>query len=176
MVDLLKLIRNVPDFPKPGIQFKDITTLVKDATGLKESSERIAEVYKGKGVSKVVGIESRGYIFGSIIAYLLDAGLILVRKPGKLPADTYKESYELEYGTDTLEMHKDAVAKDEKILIIDDLLATGGTALATAKLVEKAGGKVEGIAFVIELTGSLKGREKLKGYNLTALLDIPVEE
>jgi adenine phosphoribosyltransferase len=176
MVDLLKLIRNVPDFPKKGIQFKDITTLVKDATGLKESCEKIANKFKGTGITKVVGIESRGYIFGSVVAYLLGAGFVLVRKPGKLPAKTIKETYSLEYGTDTIEMHEDAISKGEKVLIIDDLLATGGTALAAAHLVEKAGGKVEAIAFVIELTHSLHGREKLKGYNVFTLLDIPVEE
>ena len=176
MVDLAKLIRNVPDFPKKGIQFKDITTLVKDPAGLKESCENIAAKFKGKGITKVCGIESRGYVFGSLIAYLLGAGFVLIRKPGKLPAKTIKETYDLEYGKDTIEMHEDAINKGEKVLIVDDLLATGGTALAAAHLVEKAGGKVEGIAFVIELTHALHGREKLKGYNVFTLLDIPVVE
>ncbi|MHA1583918.1 MAG: adenine phosphoribosyltransferase [Promethearchaeota archaeon] len=176
MADLLKLIRNVPNFPKPGIQFKDITTLVKDAEGLKQASEEIANTFKNRGITKVVGVESRGYIFGSIIAYILNAGFILVRKPGKLPAETYSEEYNLEYGTDSLEIHKDSFDSGEKVLVFDDLLATGGTAKATVKLVEKAGGKVEGIAFIIELTGSLHGRESLKGYNIKSILKIPVKE
>lgn len=176
MVDLASLIRNVPDFPKKGIQFKDITTLIKDPSGLKEACERIAAEYKGKGIQKVVCIESRGFVFGGIISYILGAGMVLVRKPGKLPAATIKETYSLEYGTDTIEMHQDAIKKGEKCLVIDDLLATGGTALAAAHLVEKAGGKVEGIGFVIELSGSLHGREKLKGYKITSLVDIPVHE
>ena len=178
MVDLLKLIRNVPDFPIKGIQFKDITTVVADAAGLKESCEKLADLYKDKGITKVVGIEARGYIFGSVVAYLLGAGFIMVRKPGKLPAETYKVEYSLEYGTNTIEMHKDAISKGEKTLVIDDLLATGGTAIAAAQLVEKAGGIVSGITFMIELSGSLKGREALNkaGYEFTTLLDIPVEE
>jgi adenine phosphoribosyltransferase len=174
--DLSSLIRNVPDFPKKGIQFKDITTLVKDSDGLKEASEQIAKQFKGRSITKVVAIESRGYIFGSIIAYILGAGFVLVRKPGKLPAKTIKETYSLEYGTDTIEMHEDGINKGEKVLVIDDLLATGGTALAAAHLVEKCGGKVEGIAFVIELTESLHGRDKLQGYNVVSLVQIPVHE
>ena len=176
MVNLLDLIRNVPDFPIKGIQFKDITTLVLDPIGLKQSCDELAALYKGKGITKVAGIESRGYIFGTVVAYLLGAGFILVRKPGKLPADTYKVEYSLEYGTNEIEMHKDAVSKGEKVLIIDDLLATGGTAAATAKLIEKAGGIVESMAFVVELSGSLNGRDALKGYDVKALLDIEVSE
>ena len=178
MVDLEKLVRNVPDFPIKGIQFKDITTVVADPAGLKESCEKIADMFKGKGITKVVGIEARGYIFGSVVAYLLGAGFVLVRKPGKLPADTYKVEYSLEYGTNTIEMHKDAIKAGEKVLIIDDLLATGGTVLAAAKLVEIPGGKVEGIAFLIELTGSLKGGEALTkaGYKYSTLLKIDVHE
>ena len=178
MVDLLKLIRNVPDFPIPGIQFKDITTLVADAEGLKESCDQLAALYKDSHITKVLGIEARGYIFGSILAYLLGAGFVLIRKPGKLPADTYKVEYALEYGTNEIEMHKDAVSAGEKCLIVDDLLATGGTAIAAAKLVEQAGGIVEEMAFIIELSGSLKGREALEkaGYKFRALLDIPVDE
>lgn len=175
MVDLLKLIRNVPDFPKKGIQFKDITTLIRDPVGLKQACETIANKYKGKGIQKVVGIESRGFVFGGVVAYLLGAGFVLVRKPKKLPAEVFREEYALEYGTDAIEMHKDGVNKGEKCLVIDDLLATGGTALAAAHIVEKAGGKVEGIAFVIELTGVLHGRDKLKDYDITTLVQIPVE-
>jgi adenine phosphoribosyltransferase len=178
MVDLLKLIRNVPDFPIPGIQFKDITTLVADPDGMKESCERIADQYQDKGITKVVGIEARGYIFGGVVAYLLNAGFVLIRKPGKLPAETYQIEYNLEYGTNKMEMHKDAIIPGEKVLIVDDLLATGGTVIAAAHLVEQAGGTVESIAFVIELSGSLKGREVLEkaGYKFTTLLNIPVEE
>ncbi|MHA1792996.1 MAG: adenine phosphoribosyltransferase [Promethearchaeota archaeon] len=172
----LNLIRNVPDFPKPGIQFKDITTLIKDAEGLKNSIDDIVSAFKNKGIKKVAGIESRGFIFGAAIAYLLGVGFVLIRKPGKLPAETVSEEYQLEYGTDKIEMHVDAIEKGENVLIIDDLLATGGTAEAAAKLVEKAGGKVAAIAFVIELTGSLHGREKLKKYDVFSLVKIPVEE
>ncbi len=168
MVDLLDLIRNVPDFPKTGIQFEDITTLIKDAEGFKETCDRIVDEYRDAGITKVIGIESRGFIFGSVVAYLLGAGMVLVRKPGKLPAETFKETYELEYGTDTVEMHVDAVEAGEKCLVIDDLLATGGTSLATAHLVEQAGGVVVGLAFVIELTESLHGRQRFEemGYKV----------
>ena len=175
-MDLKKNIRNVPDWPKPGIQFKDITTLCKDFAPFKESCDRIAEHYKDKGIDKVVAIEARGYVFGGVVAYLLGAGFILIRKPGKLPYKTYSESYELEYGTDAIHMHIDAISEGEKVLVSDDLLATGGTAKAACKLVEKAGGIVEGVAFVIELTGSLHGREKLKNYDVFSLVEIPVEE
>ncbi len=175
-MDLLKYIRNVPNWPKEGIQFKDITTLCVAHEAFKEACDRLVAHYKGKGITKVAAIEARGYVFGSVIAYLIDAGFILVRKPGKLPADTIQETYELEYGTDTIEMHKGSIKEGEKVLIIDDLLATGGTAKAAANLIEKAGGVVAGIGFVIELTGSLQGREKLSGYEIFSLLDIPVEE
>ena len=175
-MDLLKYIRNVPDFPIEGIQFKDVTTLAKDAVAFKESCNLIAEKYKDKGITKVAAIEARGYVWGGVIAYLLDAGFILMRKPGKLPAESLVEEYELEYGTDQIQMHVGAVEKGEKVLIFDDLLATGGTAKAACNLVEKAGGIVAGVAFIIELTGSLHGRDKLKGYDIVALLDIPVEE
>ncbi|UYP46466.1 Adenine phosphoribosyltransferase [Candidatus Lokiarchaeum ossiferum] len=178
MVDLLKLIRNVPDFPIPGIQFKDITTLVHDKEGFKESCDKLAEIYKNRGITKVVGIEARGYIFGSVVAYLIGAGFVLIRKPGKLPAETYEMEYSLEYGTNKIEIHKDSIAKGEKVLIVDDLLATGGTAIASARLIEKAGGIVEEMAFVIELSGSLKGREAITkaGYKFSSLLEIPVDE
>ncbi len=175
-MDLLKFIRNVPNFPIEGIQFKDITTLAKNHAPFKESCDRITNHYKEKEISKVAAIEARGYVWGGAIAYKLGAGFILIRKPGKLPAETVKEIYDLEYGTDSIEMHKDAVEEGEKVLLFDDLLATGGTAKAACNLIEKAGGVVEGIAFIIELTGSLHGKDKLDGYDVVSLLKIPVEE
>jgi adenine phosphoribosyltransferase len=175
-MDLLKYIRNVPNFPIEGIQFKDITTLAKFHAPFKESCDRIINKFKEKGISKVTAIEARGYIWGGVLAYQLGAGFVLIRKPGKLPAQTLSEIYELEYGTDSIEMHKDAIEKGEKVLVFDDLLATGGTAKAACNLVEKAGGIVVGVAFVIELTGSLHGRDKLDGYNIFTLMEIPVEE
>jgi adenine phosphoribosyltransferase len=175
-MDLLNYIRNVPDWPKEGIQFKDITTLCKLHAPFKESCDRIVEHYKGRGITKIAAIEARGYIFGGVIAYQLGAGFVLIRKPGKLPYKTISETYELEYGTDTIEMHIDAIEKGEKVLVFDDLLATGGTALAACNLIKKAGGEVVGIAFIIELTGSLHGRDKLKGYDILSLVKIPVEE
>jgi adenine phosphoribosyltransferase len=175
-MDLEKYIRNVPDWPKPGIQFKDITTLCKVHKALKEASDKLIDHFKGKGVTKVAAIEARGYIFGAIIAYQLGAGFILIRKPGKLPYQTMSETYELEYGTDTIEMHIDAIEKGDKVLVIDDLLATGGTAKATCNLIKKSGGTVVGLGFVIELTGALHGRDLLKGYDVVSLLKIPVNE
>jgi len=171
-----KLIRNVPDFPKKGIQFKDITTLIKDPKGLKNAIDDMTAAHKDKKITKVVGIESRGFIFGAGIAYQLGVGFIPIRKPGKLPAKTEKMEYSLEYGTDKIEIHVDAISKGDNVLIVDDLLATGGTAAAATKLVEKLGGKVAGIAFVIELTGSLHGRDLLKGHNVTSLVKIDVHE
>ena len=173
---LLKHIRNVPDWPKPGIQFKDITTLCKIHAPFKESCDRIINHYQEKGITKVAAIEARGYVWGGVLAYQLGVGFVLIRKPGKLPYKTLSETYELEYGTDSIEMHIDAIEEGDKVLIFDDLLATGGTAKAACNLVEKAGGKVVGIAFVIELTGSLHGRDKLVGYDLLSLVEIPVEE
>ena len=175
-MDLLKEIRNVPDWPKPGIQFKDITTLAKNSTAFKESCDLIIKKYKKKSIEKVAAIEARGYVWGGVIAYQLGAGFVLIRKPGKLPADTITEEYELEYGTDKIEMHNDAIEKGDNVLIFDDLLATGGTAKAACNLIEKAGGVVVGVAFIIELTGSLHGREKLEGYDVISLVEIPVEE
>jgi adenine phosphoribosyltransferase len=175
-MDLLKYIRNVPNFPIEGIQFKDITTLAKIHAPFKESCDQIINYFKDKNISKVTAIEARGYIWGGVIAYQLEAGFVLIRKPGKLPAETINETYELEYGTDTIEMHRDAIEKGERVLVFDDLLATGGTAKAACNLVEKAGGVVVGVAFVIELTGSLHGRDKLEGYDLLSLIQIPVEE
>jgi len=175
-MDLEQYIRNVPDWPKPGIQFKDVSTLCKIHAPFKESCDRIINHYKGKGITKVAAIEARGYIWGGVIAYQLDAGFVLIRKPGKLPYKTLSETYELEYGTDTIEMHIDAIEKGEKVLLFDDLLATGGTAKAACSLIEKSGGTVIGIAFVIELTGSLHGRDLLQGYEILSLMEIPVEE
>jgi len=175
-MDLLKYIRNVPDFPIKGIQFKDITTLAKIHAPFKESCDQIINHFYDKGITKVTAIEARGYIWGGVIAYQLGAGFVLIRKPGKLPAATISETYELEYGTDSIEMHRDAIEEGEKVLVFDDLLATGGTAKAACNLIEKAGGVVIGVAFIIELTGSLHGRDKLKGYNIVSLIEIPVEE
>jgi len=169
MEDLKRLIREVPDFPKPGILFYDITTLLKDAQGFRKAVDALAEAVQGQQFDLVAGIEARGFIFASALAYQLGKGMIPVRKPGKLPAATAREEYALEYGTDAVEIHKDAVGPGTRVLIVDDLLATGGTARATARLVESLGGKVAGIAFVIELD-FLKGREKLAGYPVFSLL------
>ncbi|MHA1105250.1 MAG: adenine phosphoribosyltransferase [Promethearchaeota archaeon] len=175
-MDLLKYIRNVPNFPIEGIQFKDITTLAKNPAAFKESNDLIIKKYKKKNITKVAAIEARGYIWGGVIAYHLGAGFVLIRKPGKLPAEILSEEYKLEYGTDKIEMHVDAIEKGEKVLLFDDLLATGGTAKAACNLIEKAGGIVEGVVFVIELTGSLHGKQKLEGYDVLSLVEIPVEE
>ena len=175
-MNLEKFIRNVPNFPIKGIQFKDITTLSKNPSAFKESCDRLVNHFNNKGITKICAVEARGYVWGGVLAYQLGAGFVLIRKPGKLPAETVSETYELEYGTDTIEMHKDAVEKGEKVLLFDDLLATGGTAKAACNLIEKAGGVVAGIAFVIELTGSLHGRDKLVEYDIVSLVQIPVEE
>lgn len=153
-------IRNIKDFPKPGIIFRDITTALKDAETLKTMVDFIYENFKDEKIDYVVGLESRGFIFGMPAAYKLDAGFIPIRKPNKLPAETLKESYSLEYGTDMIEMHADAVKKGDRVLIVDDLIATGGTAAAACNLVLKAGAEIVGCAFVIELL-DLKGREHL---------------
>lgn len=168
-MDLAATIRSVPDFPIAGILFYDITTLLKNPIALKESIDRLTGQYQNAGVDMVVGIESRGFIFGIPLAYNLGVGFVPVRKPGKLPAATIAESYALEYGTNTLEVHVDAIEKGQKVLIVDDLLATGGTAKATCGLVEKLGGQVVGLAFAIELT-FLNGRDTLKGYDVFSLL------
>jgi adenine phosphoribosyltransferase len=170
MDDLKKHIREVPDWPKPGINFYDITTLLKDPTALRMTVDRFAWLFAGgHRVDKVVGIESRGFMFGPSLAYSLNAGFVPVRKPKKLPAATVSESYDLEYGTDRLEMHADAVSKGERVLIVDDVVATGGTALATARMVERLGGTVTGFGFIIELT-FLPGRAKLAGYEVESLI------
>jgi len=167
--DLKALIREVPDFPKPGILFYDITTLLKDARGLKAIIDRFKDRYTGTGVDTVIGIEARGFIFAPALAYALGVGFIPVRKPKKLPAATQRVEYALEYGTDVLEIHADAVVPGQNVLIVDDVLATGGTAAAVARLVETVGGKVAGLGFVIELD-FLHGRTKLDGFDVYSML------
>lgn len=161
-IDLLKnAIRDVPDFPKKGILFKDITTMLSQGPLLRQAVDTMAAHFQNAGITKILCVESRGFIFGAPVAYKLGAGMVPVRKKGKLPSKTISVTYSLEYGTDTLEMHADAIAPGEKVLIVDDLLATGGTAAAVCELVKKAGGTVAGIGFVIELD-FLKGRNKIK--------------
>ena len=169
MDDLKKLIREVPDWPKPGINFYDITTLLKDATGLKRTVDGLAAEFQGEQVDTVIGIEARGFIFAPALAYHMNAGFVPVRKPKKLPAECASISYDLEYGQDTLEIHRDAVGNGHRVLIADDLLATGGTAKAVVDLVEQLGGTVVGLVFVVELE-FLPGREKLKGYDVRSLM------
>jgi adenine phosphoribosyltransferase len=166
---LKKLIREVPDFPKKGILFYDITTLLKDKLGFARLIDALSEHYIGKEIDLVLGMEARGFIFGPALAYRLNAGFVPVRKPGKLPAETEKVSYDLEYGSNSLEVHKDAIKKGERVLIVDDLLATGGTAVATAKLASGLGAQIAGLAFVVELD-FLRGREKLAKYDVFSLL------
>jgi len=168
-MNLNKYIRDIPDFPKPGIIFKDITTLLSDTEAFKYAVEIMCERHKDEKIDKIVGIESRGFIFGGAMAYKLGCGFIPVRKPGKLPYDSVKEEYSLEYGTNTLEIHTDAVKKGERVLIVDDLLATGGTARAAAKKIKKIGGKIISIDFLIELE-FLKGRENLGNYTIVSYL------
>jgi adenine phosphoribosyltransferase len=168
-MDLASTIRSVPDFPIEGILFYDITTLLRNPAALKESVDQLGDHYRETGVDVVVGMESRGFIFGMPLAYNLGVGFVPVRKPGKLPAATAAESYALEYGTNTLEIHVDAIEPGQKVLIVDDLLATGGTAKATCNLVEKLGGNIVGLAFVIELN-FLNGRDKLQDYDVFSLL------
>jgi len=168
-IDLKSCIRNIPDFPKPGILFRDITTLLKDKSAFKQAVDTIAQNYKGKKIDAVVAVEARGFIFGGAIAHKLGAGFIPVRKRGKLPWKTKCVSYELEYGIDELHMHEDAVIPGERVLIVDDLLATGGTVGAVVDLVKGSGGKIVGIAFLIELK-DLKGLDKLKGYPVYSLI------
>jgi adenine phosphoribosyltransferase len=166
---LKKLIREVPDFPQKGILFYDITTLLKDKLGFATLIDALSEHYLEEKVDLVLGIEARGFIFGPALAYRLNAGFVPVRKPGKLPSITAKYDYELEYGKGTLEIHRDAVEKDQRVIIVDDLLATGGTADATARLVRSLGGEIAGLGFVVELD-FLKGREKLGEYKVFSLL------
>ena len=168
-MDLKQHIRHVPDFPKPGILCYDITTLLRDPAGLKTTIDRLSSPYEGKGIDVVVGIESRGFILGAAVAERLGAGFIPVRKPGKLPAKAIKETYDLEYGKDALEIHADAVDKGQKVLIVDDVLATGGTAAAAAGLIKRTGGELTGLAFLIELL-FLHGKSKLNGENVYSVL------
>jgi adenine phosphoribosyltransferase len=169
MNHLKSLIREVPDFPKPGINFYDITTLLKDADGFRQTIDALADEFKGQKIDTVIGIEARGFIFAPALAYHIGAGFVPVRKPKKLPAECESISYDLEYGQDTLQVHKDAVGAGHKVLIADDLLATGGTAKAVVDLVEKMGGEVVGLGFVVELE-FLSGREKLSKYDVRSLI------
>jgi len=166
---LKRYIREIPDWPKPGVLFYDITTLLKDPVGLHHAVDALANHFVGRLVDRVVGIEARGFIFAPMVAYRLNAGFVPVRKPKKLPAETISASYSLEYGKDALEMHRDAITPGQEVLIIDDLLATGGTAVAVAQLVESLGGHIAGIGFLIELE-FLKGREKLPQYEVHSVL------
>jgi adenine phosphoribosyltransferase len=169
MIDLKSRIRHVPDFPKPGILFYDVTTLLRDPQGFRAALDQVSAPFRDRGITLVVGIESRGFILGAAVADRLGAGFVPVRKPGKLPSACVRASYELEYGTDSLEMHRDAIDNGQRILIVDDLLATGGTARATVDLVKSIGGVVDGIAFLIELA-ALNGRAKLQGEKIHAVL------
>ncbi len=169
-MDLKSLVRDVPDFPKPGIIFKDITPLLQDPKAFKFIIDQFVERFKNKKIDVIVGIESRGFLFASVVAYALNRSLAIVRKKGKLPHLTVSYTYQLEYGQDTIELHEDAIPRGANVLVMDDLLATGGTAEATAQLVENMGGKVAELAFVIEL-GFLKGRERLKKYPVFSLIN-----
>jgi adenine phosphoribosyltransferase len=174
-IETLRLaIRSVPDFPKKGIVFRDITTLLKDPAHLKSAIQQLAEPYRAKHIAKVACIEARGFALGGAIAAELGAGFVPVRKAGKLPAQTVREQYALEYGTDVVEMHRDGISPGERVLVHDDLLATGGTAQAACRLVESVGGKVVGVCFLIELS-FLKGRNRLKPYDVFSLVDYAVE-
>jgi len=173
-MDLKKLIRDVPNFPIEGIVFKDITTLLKDSNGYSVTLDKLYNLAKNKEITKVIGIESRGFIFGGALAEKLNAGFVPIRKPGKLPAETVCEDYELEYGTDKIEIHKDALQEGDKVLLHDDLLATGGTMEAACKLVEKLGAEIVQISFIIDLT-FLNGKEKLKDYDVRSLIEYDSE-
>ena len=168
-MDYKKLIREVPDYPKPGILFYDITTLLKDKSAFRSMVDDLTAWYRDKQIAKVVGIESRGFIVGGPLAHQLGAGFVPVRRPGKLPADSFEVKYNLEYGSNSLAIHRDAIAMGERVLIVDDLLATGGTAAATTNLVRQLGGEIVGAAFLVELLG-LKGRELLNGCQVRALV------
>lgn len=169
IAELKNKIRDIPDFPKKGILFKDITTLLSDAKSFRQAIDILSHRYIGRHIDLVVGIEARGFIVGAALAYALNTGVILIRKPGKLPYITHKTAYELEYGTNEIEIHKDAIKSGQKILIVDDLLATGGTVHAATKLVKELKGEIEELAFLVELT-FLKGREKLKDYEVYSLI------
>jgi adenine phosphoribosyltransferase len=173
-MDLKTLIREIPDFPKPGINFKDITTLLKDGRAFRQAIDLLADHFAAKQPDVIVGTESRGFLLGAPLAYKLGCGFVLVRKPGKLPAAVERVSYGLEYGQDTLEIHRDALEPGQKVLVVDDLLATGGTITATIELVNKLGGKIVGCAFLIELD-FLKGRERLTTYDVMSLIHYSAE-
>ena len=166
------LIREVPDFPKPGILFYDITTLLKDPQAFRAIADELAARYEGQGIAKVIGIESRGFILGGTLAARLGAGFVPVRKPGKLPADIYEVEYNLEYGSSVLAIHRDAVSAGERVLIVDDLLATGGTAAATVDLIGQLGGEIAGLDFLVELK-SLRGRDRLAEHNVHSMIVYP---
>lgn len=172
MRNLAGYIRNIPDFPVKGIQFKDITTLLKNGELFAEAIDYLYDPFREREIDKVVAIEARGLILGAALAYKLNVGFIPIRKPGKLPAEVVREEYELEYGKDAIEMHRDAIEAGEKILIVDDLLATGGTAAACCRLVEKLGGEIVGLSFLIELT-ELNGRKNLGNYKVHTLIEFP---
>lgn len=174
MEKIKKAIRTIPHFPKKGIMFRDITTLLKDADAFKETIDALVERYRNQSLDLVAGIESRGFIIAGAIAYLLGKGFIPIRKPGKLPAETFRVEYELEYGKDAVEMHKDSVFKGARVLVIDDLLATGGTMKAACDLVERAGGTVVECAFIVDLP-DLKGRKKLQKYQIFTLVEFEGE-
>lgn len=167
--DLIASIRSIPDFPKKGIVFRDITTLLKDRVAFNRAIDILHEHYRSKEISKVVSVESRGFIFGAPLAYTLGAGFVPVRKPKKLPAETIREEYKLEYGTDAVEIHKDGISSEDRVLIVDDLLATGGTILATAKLVERLGATIVSLGFLIELS-FLNARERLQAYDVFSVI------
>ncbi|MBL4817709.1 MAG: adenine phosphoribosyltransferase [Deltaproteobacteria bacterium] len=169
---MIELIRNIPDYPKPGILYRDITTLLKDANGFHECITKLASRYKNTEIRKIAAIESRGFIFGAALAYALKKGFVPIRKTGKLPSETISHEYELEYGTDRIEIHTDAISKDEKVLVADDLLATGGTAVAACELINRLGGSVVECCFLIDLT-DLGGRKALEdaGNKVFALLE-----
>jgi adenine phosphoribosyltransferase len=169
LAELTRSIRSVPDFPKPGIMFRDITTLLKDKEMFARAADILAGHYRNARIDKVVCVESRGYILGAVLADRLKAGFVPVRKPGKLPAATIREEYQLEYGIDALEMHTDAIHKGERVLVHDDLLATGGTMQATCRLIERLGGEIAGISFLIELD-FLRGRDRLGGYDIFSII------
>ena len=168
-MNLKDKIRVIPDYPQPGIRFKDISTLLQDGDAFHYAVQTLADQYRDKGIELVIGPEARGFLIGASVAYALGAGFIPVRKPGKLPGETIRYEYSLEYGEDALEIHKDAIRPGQKVLVIDDLLATGGTILATIGLAEKLGGIVAGVGFLIELT-YLEGRKKLEKYSVTSLI------
>ncbi len=171
-MDYKSLIREIPDFPKPGILFYDITTLLKDTKGFQHIIQDLTDHYRNERISKVVGIESRGFILGGPLAYNLNAGFVPVRKPGKLPADVFEVKYNLEYGSNSLAIHRDAIEMGERVLVVDDLLATGGTAAATVHLLSQLGAEIVGCTFLVELL-ALGGREKLEGCSIHSLLSYP---